>query len=87
MILNTTAPEQADLLFTVQEWIKQKKPGVTDLTLELDLIESRIVDSLDFLELIFLLEEITGREFDLNNLSIDSFRSLKAIQENFLGCS
>lgn len=74
---------QVDSLTPVRDWIKSKRSDATNLDLELDLIDNRIIDSLDFLELIFLLEDITGVEFDINNLSIDSFRSLKAIQENF----
>ena len=75
---------QTDLLIPVKEWIKQKQPEVTKLELDVDLIENRIIDSLDFLELIFLLEDLTGVETDMNALSIDSFRTLNAIRENFL---
>ena len=74
---------QTDLLIPVKEWIKEKKPEVTEFDLDLDLIENRIIDSLDFVELIFLLEDVTGVETDMNALSIDSFRSLNAIRENF----
>lgn len=75
---------QTDLLIPVKEWIKEKQPEVTELELDIDLIENRIIDSLDFLELIFLLEDLTGVETDMNALSIDSFRTLNAIRENFL---
>ncbi len=74
---------QADLLTPVKNWIKLKRPEVSELGLELDLIENRLIDSLDFIELIFLLEDLTGVEVDMNSLSIDSFRSLNAIRQNF----
>jgi len=74
-----------DVLEPVRAWIGRKRPEVTTLELDLDLIENRIVDSLDFMELIFLLEALTGRESDMNTMTIDSFRSLRAIQDNFFG--
>jgi acyl carrier protein len=72
-----------DVLEPVRAWIGSKKPEVTTIDVDLDLIENRIVDSLDFMELIFLLEELSGREADMNTLTIDSFRSLRAIQKSF----
>jgi acyl carrier protein len=73
----------AEVLEPVKAWIGSKKPEVTVIDVDLDLIENRIIDSLDFMELIFLLEELTGRETDMNTLTIDSFRSLRAIQKKF----
>jgi acyl carrier protein len=72
-----------DVLEPVRAWIGRKRPEATALELDLDLIEHRIIDSLDFMELIFLLEGLTGRESDMNTMTIDSFRSLRAIRDNF----
>lgn len=74
-----------DVLAPVRAWIGRKRPEATalELDLDLDLIDHRIIDSLDFMELIFLLEGLTGRESDMNTMTIDSFRSLRAIRDNF----
>ncbi|WP_405935314.1 acyl carrier protein [Streptomyces sp. NBC_00726] len=69
----------------VTEWIHEKNPdieGVVDP--DEDLIEARLIDSMDFLEFIDLLESITGEDIDLQSATIDDFRTLNRIQERFL---
>jgi acyl carrier protein len=70
-------------------------PGVTDrihqlirgeLNIEVpsvdtDLIESSLLDSLSLVELIALLEEELGIEISLHEVDIDSFRSIRRIGE------
>lgn len=48
-----------------------------------DLIEKGIVDSLRFLEFIHLIEELSGRTIDVENLNIDDFRTLSRIDQVF----
>lgn len=43
-----------------------------------------MVDSLGFMEFILLLEDLVGRELPLSTLNVDHFRTLRAIQDNFL---
>ncbi|MYT68893.1 acyl carrier protein [Streptomyces sp. cg28] len=70
---------------SVIEWIHEKNPGLEgDLAPDEDLIEARLIDSMDFLEFIDLLESISGETIDLQTSTIDDFRTLDRIRERFL---
>ncbi|MFG2824427.1 acyl carrier protein [Kitasatospora sp. NPDC048365] len=69
----------------ISEWIASKNPGL-DRAVDPaeDLIEGRLIDSLDFLEFIYLLENVSGQPIDLTEVTVDDFRTLDRIQERFL---
>ncbi|MEU5825727.1 acyl carrier protein [Streptomyces sp. NPDC047803] len=69
----------------ITEWIHEKNPDIEGAVgPDEDLIEARLIDSMDFLEFIDLLESITGEDIDLQSATIDDFRTLNRIQERFL---
>lgn len=69
----------------ISEWIASKNPGLDrEITPTEDLIEGRLIDSLDFLEFIYLLENVSGQPIDLTEVTVDDFRTLDRIQERFL---
>ena len=68
----------------VKRWLLLKKPQLGDIDLDLDLIESRIIDSLGFLEFIFFLEEITGRELPTDAQSVKAYRTLRSLRDHVL---
>jgi acyl carrier protein len=72
-------------LQSVKKWLLARKPEHQDLELDLDLIESRVLDSLSFLEFVFFLEEITGREIKVTAEVVESFRTLRKIEEKIFG--
>jgi acyl carrier protein len=72
-------------LESVKKWLLARKPEVQDLGLDLDLIENRVLDSLSFLEFVFFLEEITGREIKVTPEVVESFRTLRTIDEKIFG--
>ena len=49
-------------LASIKDWLLSRKPELGDFDLDFDLIENRVIDSLSFLEFVFFLEELTGRE-------------------------
>lgn len=60
----------------VVAWLSEKNPGLDGpIGVEEDLIEARLIDSMDFLEFIDLLEEISGESIDLQEVTIDDFRT------------
>jgi acyl carrier protein len=75
----TTAP-----IDVIKEWILGKHEDRTDVAADEDLIENRLVDSLSFVEFVFLIEETAGVEIDLDNLDINDVRTLDAIEKRFL---
>lgn len=81
----TTAPEQevARSERALRDWFKAHHPDLQAIDLDFDLVESRAIDSLQFMEFLALLEDLTGHEIDVNSLSADSFRTLRAIRDRF----
>ncbi|MBX7550275.1 acyl carrier protein [Streptomyces sp. tea 10] len=67
----------------VREFILERNPKLDQLSDELDLIDSRAINSLAFIEFIFLLEELTGEPIDPEDLNLDDFRTLKALETRF----
>ncbi|AUG78731.1 hypothetical protein CFP65_3961 [Kitasatospora sp. MMS16-BH015] len=66
-------------------WIRSKHPDLeTEVAGDTDLIESRLIASVSFLEFVALLEDLTGDRIDVANLKIDDFRTLDRINEKFL---
>ncbi len=57
--------------------------GLGAIAPDVDLIDTRLVDSLGFVEFLLLLERLTGRPVDVESLDIDAFRSLSAIDRAF----
>jgi len=76
----------AERVAAVEGWIRSKKRGPGDVRIEpdTDLIENRLIDSLDFAEFLFFLEEITGKEIDLETVDVNAFRTLRSIEARFL---
>ncbi|MCX4751287.1 acyl carrier protein [Kitasatospora sp. NBC_01287] len=69
----------------VTAWLHHKNPGLDGpIATDEDLIEARLIDSMDFLDFVDLLEGITGNGIDLQEVTIDDFRTLDRIHERFL---
>jgi len=68
----------------VTAWLLAKRPDLQEIDWDMDLIENRVIDSLGFVDFVFFLEELTGRELDTDARSVHSFRTLRAIQNDIL---
>ncbi|MFG2428244.1 acyl carrier protein [Streptomyces sp. NPDC048590] len=70
---------------SITAWLHEKNPGLDGpVAADEDLIEARLIDSMDFLEFIDLLEELTGTSIDLQEVTIDDFRTLDRVRQRFL---
>jgi phosphopantetheine--protein transferase-like protein len=67
----------------VKKWVLSKHPERTDIPSDLDLIETRLVDSLSFIEFIFVIEQASGRDIDTESLDLNQLRTLEAIEQSF----
>lgn len=72
-----------DPMQALQEFILSRNPELEDLTNSLDLIDSRAINSLAFVEFLFLLEELTGESIDPEDVDLDDFRTLDALEARF----
>ncbi|KAA2250186.1 acyl carrier protein [Solihabitans fulvus] len=64
-------------------YLLQKRPDLTTIDHDLDLIENRILDSLGFVNFLYVLEEQTGREIALEDVTPEDFRTVKSIKARF----
>ena len=67
----------------IKEWMLAKSPDVKDFDEEFDIIENRVLDSLHFMELIYLIENLSGKEIDISGVSVTDFSTLNRIHNNF----
>ncbi|MET7757974.1 phosphopantetheine-binding protein [Streptomyces sp. NPDC005389] len=74
----------ADVTKPIVDWLRERNPTVEDIPDDLDLIESRMIDSLGFMEFILLLEDMIGRELHLDQIDVNQFRTLRSLKEHFL---
>ena len=79
--MGTSMQDQMD---QIKAWLLAKKPEIEDMDPDFDIIESRVIDSLSFTEFIIFLEEVTGREIELQTESVLAFRTLRSIQEKIV---
>lgn len=68
----------------VVSFIIERNPTVGTLTWDDDLIDGRAIDSLAFVDFIFLLEELGGAPIDPEGIDVDDFRTLRLINQRFL---
>lgn len=68
---------------TIISWLRARCPELEGLDEDFDLIKNRVIDSLHFMEFLFLLQETTGRDITPDETSLNHFRTLRAIRENF----
>ena len=73
-------PDGFDL---VVKYLLAKRPELQEIDLDVDLIENRILDSLGFVDFLYLLEEHTGQQLTLDTISAEDFRTLGRIKERF----
>ncbi len=74
-----------DPIVKVRAWLLAGRPALRseDLDDDTDLIDSRIVDSLQFTELVLLVEQLSGRDVLSEDLDPDKLRTLSRIRQSF----
>lgn len=75
-------------LAAVEDWLVERSKGLNMAPLEhiepdLDLVDSGLIDSLRLIEFTFLLGQASGTEIAVDQVSVDKFRTLRRISENF----
>jgi uncharacterized protein (TIGR03083 family) len=68
----------------IKIWVLSRHPELTDLDPDLDLIETRLIDSLSFVEFVFHVEQVSGRPIDMDSVDIEDFRTLRRIEHRYL---
>jgi acyl carrier protein len=71
----------------VKDWILKRHPEREDIPADLDLIDNRLIDSLSFVEFVFLIEQLSGRSIPMDSIDVEDFRYLKVVEERFFTTS
>jgi acyl carrier protein len=67
----------------VVEFLTEGRPHLGEIDPQADLIESRVLDSLRFVEFLYFIEERTGQEISLEDVAPEDFRTVEAIVARF----
>ena len=65
------------------DWVITKKKLPVDFSLDQDLVDSGILDSLFFVEYVLMIQELSGREIEVGEELLESTRSLTKVKTNF----
>lgn len=68
----------------LKRWLLERNESLSDIDPHTDLVDERIIDSLTFVEFVYVLQKISGRTIDVQNLDISTFRTLESIESTFL---
>lgn len=73
------------LIEDVKKWLLRERPDIKEVDLDTDLIDSRILDSVTFINFVYFMEELTGKRISLaSGSAASSLRTLRLIQTNIL---
>jgi acyl carrier protein len=72
-----------DKISQIKQWVLSRNQEIDDILPDQDLIESRLVDSLSFTELLILIQQLSGEIIDQSSLDIEDFRTLNAIANRY----
>ena len=83
--MNNQNPAVAALAQKIKRFVAERNPELGDVHIDdtVDLIESRIVDSLMFVEFLLFLEDHFGCEILLDSGDVGAFRTVRGIYDNF----
>lgn len=81
--MSTTGTDTGTGIDEVREWILGRHPERSSLPADENLIESRLVDSLSFVELVYVIEAASGVEIDFDTIDIKDFQTLAAMEKAF----
>lgn len=73
--------EQLELL---RGWLQEANPEMSEIADDTDIIDSRVLSSLQFVEFILYIEEVRGSSIDFDQVDIESVRTLKNIEHHYL---
>jgi acyl carrier protein len=68
----------------ITEFVRDKCPDAGYVGVDDDLLDSGILQSLHFVELLYLIEERLGTELSMDEVSTEDFRTIARISERFL---
>ncbi|MEQ1512695.1 MAG: hypothetical protein ABL934_08465 [Lysobacteraceae bacterium] len=76
-----TAVQELEIL---RDWLLEKNPDLDAIDDDLDLFESKLIDSINFVEFILIIEELIDREIPASSDLVAKTSTLRLVSENYL---
>ena len=67
----------------IAEWVQSRHKQPVVITDSVDLIETRLINSLDFLEFLLFLEDLSGKELTMDRIGVDKLRTIDSIMHHY----
>lgn len=82
----THAGDADATLARLKEWLLalERNKGRGDIDVDTDIIDGGVIDSLEFISFLLFIESLRARPIPADEMQLDSFRTLRAIQVNFM---
>ena len=71
-------------LDTLRDWLLEKNPDLDAIGDDLDLFESNLIDSINFVEFILIIEELIDREIPASNDLVAKTSTLRLVYVHYL---
>jgi acyl carrier protein len=71
-------------LDTLRDWLLEKNPDLDSIDDDLDLFESKLIDSINFVEFILIIEELIDREIPVSNDLVAKTSTLRLVYQHYL---
>ena len=81
---NSLAPSIQVKVDRIRSWLHDVGSAEDEIALDTDLIDNRIVTSLQFVELFLLVEELRGAEISDRVRVLERFKTLRSIATHYL---
>ncbi len=80
---------EAEIRQSLRDWIIKKNGKIKpeDLNDQTPVIEQRIISSLQVMDLIFFLEQLSGKPIEVDDLKPGVFRDIDSIYRNFFNAA
>ena len=76
---------EEDLIRRAKEWIRQQNEhaclATVEVTEDIDLLSSGVLDSMGFIELMLFLETVIGEKIDLSDVDPDDFTTIRGLAQ------
>ena len=82
--LSSLAPSVQSNVNHIRSWLHDSGGAEKEIALDTDLIANRIVTSLQFVELVLLVEELRGAEISDRARVLERFKTLRSIATHYL---
>lgn len=80
---NLESATATDVVQKIRDWLCTKNPEANSIGLDHNIIENRVIDSLQFITFLLFIEELLGRKLRSDEVEEESFSTIRAIRDNF----